>query len=207
LIINIKQLLLQVLVIITIFLCIFSATMAGSALAQDHSMHQQNVSASPAQFSGIPTIDFELITSGGKKVSPNTFSGKYLLLSIGFTRCEHICPTIAANMAAVLRNTDIPTAGLFISVDNERDSPEITDRYAKGFDPRIVGASGDYQSLVEAVENLNASFVVTKSSKTYVVQHTPDIYLADPAGKFIEAFAFADGPNKIITALITHYEQ
>jgi len=61
-------------------------------------------------------------------------------------------------------------------------------------------------SALETVENLNASFVVTKSSKSYVVQHTPDIYLVDPSGNFIEAFAFADGPNKIITALKTNYE-
>ncbi|HAY46786.1 MAG TPA: hypothetical protein DCY55_10970 [Gammaproteobacteria bacterium] len=205
-IINIKQLLLQALVVITFFLCIFSVIKMGPVFAQDHSMHQPNLSASPAAFRGIPTIEFELFTSGGKKVTPNTFSGKYLLIAIGFTRCEHICPTIAANMAAVLRNTNIPTAALFISVDNERDSPEITDQYAKGFDPRMVGASGNYQALVETVENLNASFVVTKSSKSYVVQHTPDIYLVDPSGNFIEAFAFVDGPNKIITALKTNYE-
>jgi protein SCO1/2 len=181
--------------------------MTGSALGQDHSKHQQSMATSPKDFSGIPKIDFNLITTNSQQIIPKTFTGKYLMLAIGFTHCEHICPTIAANMAAVLRNIDIPTSGLFISVDNERDSPEITDQYAKGFHPDMVGASGDYQALAEAVENLNANFVVTKSSKSYVVQHTPDIYLVDPYGGFIEAFAFADGPNKIITALKVHYDQ
>jgi protein SCO1/2 len=205
--IHIRQLMQQSIATLTILFCFFCTTLAGSAAAQDHSMHQQSVASSPTDFSGIPTIDFNLFTSGGQQITPEKFTGKYLLLAIGFTRCEHICPTIAANMAAVLRNIDIPTSGLFISVDNERDSPEVTDQYAKGFHPDMVGASGDYQALAETVENLNASFVVTKSSKSYVVQHTPDIYLVDPDGDFIEAFAFADGPKKIITALKVHHEK
>ena len=170
-------------------------------------MHQHEVADGAKVFSSTPEIKFELQTRNGELVTPKTFSGQYLLVAIGFTQCEHICPVIAANMAAVLRDTEIPTSGIFISIDNERDTPDDTDRYAKSFHPDLVGASGSYEALVNASENLKATFVVTKSPKSYTVQHTPDIYLADTEGKFIEAFAFVDGAKKIIAAIETHHAQ
>ncbi|MBT5031203.1 MAG: SCO family protein [Proteobacteria bacterium] len=170
-------------------------------------MHQQELTNIEAIFDGTPEISFELYTRDNQPVTPETFAGKYLLVAIGFTRCEHICPVIAANMAAVLRDTRIPTSGIFISIDNERDTPDDADRYAKSFHPDLVGASGSYEALVKTAENLKATFVVTKSPKSYTVQHTPDIYLADTEGNFIEAFAFVDGARKIIATIETHHAQ
>ena len=205
--INIRQLLAHLAVVF-----IFSRYVGlSSAFAQDHSMHPQQMADADTSsniettFSGMPQIKFDLQTRDDQAVTPETFAGQYLLVAIGFTRCEHVCPVIAANMAAVLRDTDIPTAGIFISIDNERDTPDDADRYAKGFHPELVGASGSYEALVNASESLQATFVVTKSPKSYTVQHTPDIYLADTQGNFIEAFAFADAAKKIIAAIEAHH--
>jgi protein SCO1/2 len=177
------------------------------ASAQDH-VHQHDTSAAGAadtaqlmsSLTGIQP-DFELLDRSGRLVSDQDFRGRYVLLGFGFTRCTDVCPLMALNMARVLQAIDQPAAGVFISVDTERDSPETVDNYTRSFDERIVGLSGSVEQINATVENFNAKYVVTKSQDGTTVQHTSHIYALDPEGRLIDVFAFMTPAEDIAAAL------
>ena len=145
--------------------------------------------------------DFELVGRDGRTVRDEDFQGRYVLLGFGFTRCTDVCPLMALNMARVLQAVQRPAAGIFISVDTERDTPEIVDRYTRRFDERIVGLSGSIEQINAAVQNFNARYVVTKTQDAITVQHTSHIYAIDPAGEVIDTFAFMTPAQEIAAAL------
>ena len=134
---------------------------------------------------GRVSAQFELLDANDEIVSANDFKGKYVLLGFGFTHCLHICPMMAANMGQALRLSANDAAGVFISVDTERDTPQITDAYAKKFGEQMIGLSGSYAQIVAAAKSFGVTFVVTKSDDAYTVQHTPDIFLIDPDGEVV----------------------
>ena len=154
--------------------------------------------ADSAVFKAI-TAEFELQNRDGGLVSLDAFRGKNVLLTFGFTNCAHICPMIVANMARAIRTTDKEAVGIFISVDTERDSPQITDDYAHKFDENMVGLSGSYNQVSLAATNFNVTFVVTKSADNYTVQHTPSIFLISPIGEVLDVFAM-NSPSADIAA-------
>jgi len=131
---------------------------------------------------------FEWLDASGKVVTADDFQGKYVLLGFGFTHCLHICPMMAANMAQALHLSEKNAAGIFISVDTERDTPRITDAYAKKFGEQMIGLSGSYAQIVVAAKSFEVSFVVTKSNDAYTVQHSPDIFLIDPEELVVDVF-------------------
>ena len=147
---------------------------------------------------------YELMGAEGKMHRFDELRGQFALVAFGFTHCGHICPMMAAKMASVLRQSDVKLAGVFISVDNERDTPDKTDQYAKRFDPRMIGLTGSYEQLSTAARSFGISYVVTKSQNTYTVQHTQHIFLIGPAGGVIETFALNTPTDDILDALRKH---
>lgn len=150
---------------------------------------------------GVIKAEFELTDRDGVSRTYAEFRGKNVLLTFGFTHCPHICPMIAAKMAAALKIADKDSIGIFISVDTERDTPAITDNYAKKFAPTMIGLGGSYTQVAAAAKNFNATFVVTKSEDTYTVQHTPGIFLLSPDGELIDVFPMNTAADKIAQAM------
>lgn len=147
------------------------------------------------------TVDFELQNRDGQMVRFEEFHGKNVLLAFGFTNCVHICPMIAANMARAIRAANKDAVGIFVSVDTERDSPAVTDDYARKFGDNMIGLSGSHYQVSEAAKNFNVTFVVTKSEDNYTVQHTPSIFLIGPDGKLIDVFAMNTASTDIAAAM------
>ncbi|MGI9270521.1 MAG: SCO family protein [Woeseiaceae bacterium] len=150
---------------------------------------------------GTVTTEFALLNRDGDIVHLSEFLGQNVLVTFGFTNCAHICPMIAANMASAIRASDKDAMGIFISVDTERDSPQITDDYARKFSNWMFGFSGSHQQVSEAAINFNVTFVVTKSQDNYTVQHTPSIFLVGPDGQLIDTFAMNTPPDDIAAAM------
>jgi protein SCO1/2 len=146
-------------------------------------------------------VEFELQNGAGDTVQYQDFQGKNVMLAFGFTHCLHICPLIAANMARTLEMAQKDAIGIFISVDTERDTPAITDSYAKGFSDKMIGLSGSYEQVSAAARNFQVTFVVTKSEDNYTVQHTPSIFLIGPDGKLIDVFALSESSANIANAM------
>ncbi len=95
--------------------------------------------------------------------------------------------------------------GVFISVDTERDSPQVTHNYASTFHPRMSGFSGSIDQINSASNNFKVSYTVTKTPSSYVVQHTSSIYLIGPNRELMNIFSFNDSAEVILEGFREFY--
>ncbi len=98
---------------------------------------------------------FTLIGPNGTTVTDQTYRGKWLLIFFGYTFCPDTCPTTLNEIATALEKLGPDSEKLqplFITVDPERDTPEIMMRYTAAFDARIVGLTGSSQQIAAVAE-------------------------------------------------------
>jgi protein SCO1/2 len=135
---------------------------------------------------------FTLTASDGTTVTDQTYRGKWLLVFFGYTFCPDICPTTLFEMAATLEKLG-PDAGrlqpLFITVDPQRDTPEVLKDYTQSFDRRIVGLTGSPDQIAAAAQEYGAYYVRYQTGpavEDYVFAHSSYLYVMDPLGKFVQ---------------------
>jgi protein SCO1 len=132
---------------------------------------------------------FELSMPDGRAVTDETFRGKWLVIYFGYTYCPDVCPTTLMSVAQALKMLG-PAADkvqpLFITVDPERDTPEIIGEYAKDFDPRFLGLVGSPQQIAAAARDFHVYYAVRQlGNDEYVIDHSSFIYVMDPRGTFV----------------------
>ncbi len=122
--------------------------------------------------------------------------GKVVVMFFGFTHCPDICPTTMADFARIHQRLG-KDAGrvdfVFISVDPDRDTPQITAQYAAKFDPSFVGLSGTEQQLTPVWKAYGVYRQLDKKSPTdtnYNVEHSTQIYLVDPSGNLRITYSY-----------------
>lgn len=135
---------------------------------------------------------FELQDQYGQSVSEQTFSGQWLLVFFGFTRCADICPTTLVHMARVLDGLGEQAnqvQPLFISLDPERDTPDVLTAYTSFFDERILGLTGSAEQIRHVADSYSVYVEKVPVGDTYMLDHTGSIYLMAPDGEFAELFS------------------
>jgi protein SCO1/2 len=134
---------------------------------------------------------FALQGADGKTISDQTLHGRPFLVYFGYTHCPDVCPTELARISDVLGQMgDKAIPALFITVDPERDTPQIMQEYVSSFNPAIVGLSGSPQA-VEATEKTFRVFArkgPLQADGDYSMDHSSIVYLMDKNGAFVEAF-------------------
>ncbi len=131
---------------------------------------------------------FALVDQDGKAVTDADMKGKPFLVFFGFTHCPDICPTKLFEISQTLKalGDDVPDIqALFISVDPERDTPDVLKRYLSSFDPRIKGLTGDQASVDAAVKTYRAYAKKVPTDDGYTMDHTAVVYLMDAQGAFV----------------------
>src|SRR3984893_2454939 len=91
---------------------------------------------------GSPTIgSFTMIAQDGREVTNADLAGRPYLVFFGYTHCPDFCPTALFDISAVFKELgpDKRVAALFVTVDPERDTPDILKTYLENFDSRIIG--------------------------------------------------------------------
>ena len=142
---------------------------------------------------GSPTIggSFTMIAQDGRVVTNADLAGRPYLVFFGYTHCPDFCPTALSDISAVFKELgDKKIAALFVTVDPERDTPDILKTYLENFDSRIIGLTGD-PSKTEATAKafrVYARKVAGEKPGDYTVDHTGVVYLMDKRGKFVSAF-------------------
>jgi len=132
--------------------------------------------------------DFRLTDPDGKERTLVDFRGKAVLIFFGFTQCPDVCPTALARAAEVKRL--LGTDGdrfqtLFITVDPERDTPEVLKAYTSAFDPSFVGLYGDAQRTAETAKDFKVYYkkVDGKTPTSYTMDHSAGSYVYDTQGR------------------------
>lgn len=124
----------------------------------------------------------------GKQRSLEEFKGKVVVVFFGFTQCPDVCPTTMAELAEVKRSLGADgdkVQGIFVSVDPERDTPELLKAYVGNFDPGFVALRGTPEETKAAAREFKVFYtkVPGKTEGAYSVDHTAGSYLFDPQGK------------------------
>jgi protein SCO1/2 len=134
---------------------------------------------------------FTLQTAGGKTVTDKDFAGKYRIVYFGYTNCPDVCPTDMANLGRAVgqfrtAHPGAPAVALiFVTVDPQRDTPEVAAKFAHAFLPDAVGLSGS-QPEIDAVKRAFAVYGKAQpggSPGSYLVDHSRTSYLFDRDGK------------------------
>lgn len=140
---------------------------------------------------------FRLVDQDGKPVSEAILKGKPSLIFFGFTHCPDVCPTTLQDVTQVFDALG-PQAdrlqAFFITVDPERDTPELMKTYLSSFDKRITGLSGDRAALDPVLKAYRVfSRKVPLEGGEYTMDHTALVYLMDKNGRFAGAFNLQRG--------------
>lgn len=151
---------------------------------------------------------FELRDQQGRAVNQGSFDEKWLLVFFGFTRCADICPTTLMHVAKVLDGLGEQSAWLqplFISLDPERDTPEVLAAYTGFFDERILGLTGTAEQIRQVADAYAVYFKKVPMGNTYMLDHSGSIYLMSPQGELVSLISLqtptADMVRTISTAL------
>jgi cytochrome oxidase Cu insertion factor (SCO1/SenC/PrrC family) len=153
---------------------------------------------------------FELKDQHGATRTDKDFRGSYLFMFFGFTNCPDTCPTTLMTMTQALEalaRQDKAKAErvvpIFISVDPERDTPQVLKDYAENFHPRLVALTGTHNQLSEVARPYGVFFakVLTGGAGRYVIDHTSFIYLVGPDGKYIKHFESDVTVDQLVDAL------
>ncbi len=136
--------------------------------------------------SGMPDGDFQLQDTDGKPRTLADYRGQPVMLFFGFTQCPDICPTAltrAVEIKSLLGADAAKLRVLFITVDPERDTPEILRAYTQAFDPGFVGLRGDAQQTRAAAQSFKVFYQRVPTGSSYTMDHTALTYVIDAQGK------------------------
>lgn len=139
---------------------------------------------------GAPVAHFTLTDHHGKQISDADLTGKFLLVYFGFTHCKMVCPRSLAKLSRVVdalgAKADRLTA-LYVTVDPERDTPEVMRAYLENSYPRFTGLTGTSEQI-EAAKRAFRIFAERRPDpddpEGYVVPHTAISYLMGPDGHY-----------------------
>lgn len=132
--------------------------------------------------------DFALTDHTGKPRTMADFRGKAVVIFFGYTQCPDVCPTTMTGMAEAMKLLG-PEASkvqvLFVTVDPERDTPQLLAQYVPVFHPSFLGLYADEQTLAKTAMDFRIFYKKQPggSPTTYTVDHTAGSYIYDPQGR------------------------
>ena len=132
--------------------------------------------------------DFPLPDTAGRVRSVKDFQGKAVVVFFGFTQCPDVCPTTLAelNQARQLLGPDgARVQGIFVTVDPERDTPQVLQAYLANFGPDYVGLRGTPEQLAAVAKDFKIYYkkVDGKTPGSYTMDHSAASYVYDPQGR------------------------
>jgi protein SCO1/2 len=141
--------------------------------------------SSPSVVIGGP---FRLHAGGGRTVTEADLKGAPFLVFFGYAHCPDICPLTLAKIADVLKalGPEAKIRVVFVTVDPDRDTPELMADYASAFDPRIIGLSGDRAEVGAMLAAYRVyARKIPAANGDYTMDHSAVIYLMDRDGRFL----------------------
>ena len=139
---------------------------------------------------------FTLTNQKGERVTDETFRGKYMLVSFGYTFCPDVCPAelqLMANAIDLLGAKAEKVTPIFITIDPQRDTVSQIAGYVDNFHPRMVGLTGTPEEVKEAASAYRVYYAKAEGASTssgYLMDHSTFLYLMDPQGLYVTHFPY-----------------
>ena len=142
----------------------------------------QNIYAMPDVSKAFKEVTF--ITSKEESMTLDEHQGKIILVFFGYTHCPDICPTTMLDIRrSLIELEDIAdkVQPIFISVDYQRDTPQIVTKYVNFFDDRILGLSSSKEMIDKMTKYFKIPYelVDNANNPNYIVEHSSNLYIID----------------------------
>lgn len=144
----------------------------------------------------IPAFTFTL--PSGERYETAADGVRPTVLFFGYTNCPDVCPTTLVDWKRAKQQLGArgdAVRYLFVTVDPERDTPAVAERYAKQFDSTFVGLSGDANTTAGIMQafGVSAAREASTDSSRYLVSHSAQTFLLDANGRLIAMYTFGMG--------------
>jgi len=182
------------------------AFLLGAAIAAGLTMalRMSGEQAAPLRATVVPAGDalpaFNLLGHDDTTVDGAVFEGQWDLVFFGFTHCPDICPTTLHTLAQVRKQLAEQGQGplpriVLVSVDPERDTPEIMSKYMSAFGDGNLGITGDLEEVSKLTDALGIYFAKAPAADgDYSIDHSTVVLVINPQGRFRALFS---APHRI----------
>jgi protein SCO1/2 len=162
-----------------------------------------------------PVATFSLLTHDNTSFDNAALKGKWSFLFFGFTHCPDLCPTTLAVFNQVHRMLGEGPQGVddvqfvFVSVDPERDTPQVLKEYVTYINPEFIGVTGNGADLAQLSNSLGVVYakVPGTTPEQYFMDHSSAVLLINPEGHFRGVFAAPHVAQKIVAGFTAIREQ
>ena len=132
--------------------------------------------------------DFALVDQNGKTRTIKDFAGKIVVVFFGFVQCPDVCPTSMAELASIKKSLGADGSKLqavFITVDPERDTPEVLKAYMDNFDPTFLALRPTPEQLPKVAKDFKIYYkkVEGRTADSYSMDHSAGSYVYDTQGR------------------------
>lgn len=131
--------------------------------------------------------ELALTDHNGQRRTLADFRGKVVTLFFGFTHCPDVCPTTLSEMALVMKELGNDAARLqvlFVTVDPERDTADVLQRYVPAFHPTFLGLTGSAEQIARTAKEFKIFFQKQNlPGGGYSMDHAAGTYILDTQGR------------------------
>ena len=154
----------------------------------------------------MPDLEFTLLGPDGESVESVSLRGKPLILFFGFTNCPNICPTTLTRLSVLMKELGPKAKDIqvvLVSVDPDRDTPEVMKRYTASFGPWLLGLTGPEEDLTNLREaySVYASMESSDSKGNYDVMHAVVVFVFDAKGQARLLISDLDDSDAVLSDL------
>ena len=177
----------------------FTALLALTGLAVGWAAYSYLAVAPAGKAFGAP---FELVDQNGQAITEKAFQGHPTALFFGFTHCPEVCPTTLFEMNGwfeKLGKDGEVIKAYFVTVDPERDPPEVLKTYISNVTSRVTGISGDPAKVAAMIRSFGVfAKKVPTDDGSYTMDHTASVFLLNSAGDFHGTIAYGENPDNAL---------
>ena len=144
--------------------------------------------------------DFALADHTGKPRALADFRGRVVVMFFGFTNCPDVCPTTLAELAAAVKK--LGTDGdkvqvLLVTVDPERDTPQVLSQYVTAFDPRFLALRGSAEETARVAKEFKIIYQKVAGARpgSYTMDHSAGTFIFDRQGRLRLYVSYGQGPE------------
>ncbi len=146
--------------------------------------------------------EFDLTDAEGRRRRLADFKGRVTVVFFGYTQCPDVCPTTMLELAEVKKALGPDGArvqGIFVTVDPERDTPQVLRAYLGSFDPTFVALRGTAEETRAVAKQFKIFFakVPGKTEDSYTVDHTAGSFVFDAQGHVRLFTRYGGGPEAL----------
>ncbi|MBS0610519.1 MAG: SCO family protein [Proteobacteria bacterium] len=146
--------------------------------------------------------DLPLTDQYGKPRSLKDFAGKVVVVFFGYTQCPDVCPTSMSELAEVKHSLGAEgdrLQGIFVTVDSERDTPDMLKAYMANFDPSFIALRGTPEQLAAVAKDFKIYYkrVDGQTPTSYTMDHSAGSYVYDTKGRLRVYHRYGSGAQSL----------